>query len=376
MKRALKISLLCLLIFTGVAFAKTGKNKEYIRVLIVKEAEDLDVYIKGEYDIRALDNGVVLYEGKNLNAKISPSTAGIKINKEFKGGSLLIKPRRGYFYLNNRPLRGGLIVRKKNKKLYAINYIDLEDYVKGVLFHEVSHRWPVEALKAQAIATRTYALYNARINEDKDYDVSSDMYSQVYGGKDSEKYRTNKAVRLTEGLSLFYDGKIFPAYFHATCGGKTEDANELWDINLPCLKSVDCFFCAASPHFKWEKNIGLSQILDKLNAKGYNLKSLEDIQIIERNNSGRVKALSLTSGAGEAIIPGKDFRLIMGPKEIRSLNFNLEVNDKVVDFFGFGWGHGVGMCQWGAYFMSKRGYKYQRILQFYYPGAEIRKIKN
>ncbi|HDZ77653.1 MAG TPA: SpoIID/LytB domain-containing protein, partial [Candidatus Omnitrophica bacterium] len=261
-------------------------------------------------------------------------------------------------------------------KLSVINYINIEDYIKGVLFHEVSHRWPIESLKAQAIATRTYALYHAQMNKDKDYDVSSDIYSQVYGGKNSERYRTNKAVRLTTGLVLFYEGKIFPTYFHATCAGKTEDANQLWDINLPCLKSVDCLFCVGSPHFKWEKNIIFSQILDKLNAAGYNLESLEDIQIIERNNSNRVKILLLKSNKEELSISGKHFRQIMDPKEIRSLNFSLEINEGSVDFFGFGWGHGVGMCQWGAYFMSKQGYKYQSILQFYYSGAEIGKIKN
>lgn len=378
MKNVIKIFFLCFLILAGLSFAQAKENKT-IRVLILDNVSEADLFIKGRYEIRSLA------DNKPSNTVLGKGRKGIHKKFRLKGGFLnmasvktdavIIIPARGVFYLNNRPLKGSLVV-KKNKafKLSAINYVNIEDYVKGVLFQEVSHRWPIEALKAQAVATRTYALYYARINKDRDYDVSSDMYSQVYGGKDSERYRTNKAVRLTRGLALFYDGKIFPAFFHATCAGKTEDADELWDINLPCLKSVDCGFCVGSPHFKWAKTLEFKEIIDKLNAAGYNLKSLEDVQIIERNNSGRVRALSLTSGAKKTIMPGKDFRLIMGPKEIRSLNFKMEVNDTAVNFFGFGWGHGVGMCQWGAYFMSKRGYKYQSILQFYYPGAKIGEI--
>jgi len=367
------LSVLSFLFFLPFTHAKDNSR---IRVLIMKDTASFKLFIKGKYEIRSLENNKLLSSGNSLSVKVSASASGINLRESFKKKALLIHPASGYFYVNNRSLRGDLIIRKEaaSEKLSAINYIGLEDYVKGVLFHEISHRWPIEAIKAQAIATRTYALYHAQMNKAKPYDVSSDIYSQVYGGKDSERYRTNKAVELTRGLVLKYKGKIFPAYFHATCAGRTENADELWNINLGCLKSVDCPYCGASLHIKWDVTLTLAEIVEKLNLSGYNIGPLKDMRVLKLNDSGRVKALELISDEGQKIISGKEFRQMLDPKIIRSLKFSLDVMAGKAFFSGFGWGHGVGMCQWGAYFMAKDGYKYYTILKFYYQDAEIEDI--
>lgn len=351
-------------------------NSHYVRVLILKGAEKIDLYIRGKYEIQSRSTKNVLNAGKGINTKVYADSGGIKIGDNiFSEDKIIILPEGGLFYLNNRPLRGGLVIKKENNlTLSVINHLDLEDYVKGVLFHEVSHHWPLEAIKAQAVVTRTYALYQVEVNKDKDYDVTSDIYSQVYGGKDAERYRTNKAQETTAGLVLTYKGKVFPAYFHATCGGKTEDAALLWKTDLPCLKGVDCPFCVRSPYFKWREVLSKGELIARLKSAGYEISSLESIQVLGRDRSGRIKKLSLKSQGADLALTAKDFRQAVGGRDIRSANFSINKISDNFYFEGFGWGHGVGLCQWGAYFMSVRKYKYQDILKFYYPGAEIEKI--
>lgn len=360
------------LITYNYSYAQPQKSRN-VRVLILKGVSSFELYVRGEYEMQSCLTKNVLKNGKGINAKVYTDANGININSTLiKENKIMISPGIGYFYLNNRPLRGGLIVKKENDlSLLVINYLDLEDYVKGVLFHEVSHHWPLEALCAQAVATRTYALYEVEVSKDKDYDVTSDIYSQVYGGRDAERYRTIKAAEATEGLVLTCNAKVFPAYFHATCGGKTEDASELWQIDLPCLKGVDCGFCGRSPHFKWQKVFSKDELIKKLNSLGYHFTSLEGIKILGRDKSGRIRKLKLKSKDGDVVIPAKDFRQLVGARDIRSTNFAVNKIADNIYFEGFGWGHGVGMCQWGAYFMSVKKYKYQDILKFYYPGAEI-----
>lgn len=362
--------------FFLLPFYCCAQEEQKVRVLILKNAPSFELYIKGNYKIESLKTKNALGAGENINAKVYMDIDGITIGDNLlRENRVVIFPESALFYLNNRPLRGALIIRKENDLSFSvINYLNLEDYVKGVLFHEVSHHWPIEAIKAQAVATRTYVLYQKEVSRDKDYDVTSDIYSQVYGGKDAERYRTNSAVEYTKGLVLTYKGKIFPAYFHATCGGKTEDAAQLWDISLIPLKGLDCNFCVKSKHFKWRKTLSRLGLINKLNKSGYSIDSLEAIEILDRDKSGRIKKLKLKSKSANHIISAKDFRQIIGGTDIRSTNFDLTFSGDNIYFEGFGWGHGVGMCQWGAYFASRKGYKYQDILKFYYPGAKIDKI--
>jgi stage II sporulation protein D len=229
----------------------------------------------------------------------------------------------------------------------------------------------MEALKAQAVVCRTYALYQIQESSAQDFDLTADIYSQVYGGKTSERYRTNQAVKETEGLVLTYKAKVFPAYFHATCGGHTEDAARLWNINIAPLKGVACAFCKDSPHFNWHYVASRQEIRDKLSAAGHKLKDIQDMQILGTDNSGRITDLKIIGADKEVKIPAKDFRSIVGPNVIRSTNFGVSLVENDIVFEGLDWGHGAGLCQWGTYFMAKQGRDYAAILRYYYPAAEI-----
>jgi len=349
-----------------------AQSADNIRVAIIQDAESLSLKVSGLYEIADSDNRV-LYQGKNLKTTVATYKDGILLGeKNFNTNRLFVKADDAdAIIIDGRRFRGNIELIKKDNHLLVVNHIALEDYIKGVLYHEASHYWPQEALKAQAISCRTYAVYETQENKSKDYDVTSDIYSQVYGGRSSERYRTNKAVQQTKDLVLTYEGKIFPAYYHATCGGQTTDASSLWNIDVAALRGIVCGFCNDSPHFRWHAVLSLDEVKDKIASPDYKIKNIKDIVILARDKSGRIINLKIITDEKEKEILAKDFRNLLGPNIIRSTNFNISIVNHDVVFEGLGWGHGVGMCQWGAYFMAKQGYKFDEILRYYYPGSVL-----
>ena len=368
------------LLLGGFAQARAAdqSSEKYVRVAIRNNAATLDFSIRGKYKIIDLASGVVLQEGRNLReSRISSHPDGIMINdKKYPLRRIRLAAAADIaLYLDDKVnrYRGALdIILKSNKNFLVVNTVEIEQYIRGVLYHEVSHRWPMEAMNAQAVAARTYALYQMKKNKNDDYDVTGDIYSQVYGGKNSERFRTNIAVKRTTGKILVYNNKILPAYFHASCGGHTENAKNVWGENLPPLAGVPCSFCALAVHANWKKNYRSKDIQEKLSANGYPMGPIEDIRVVNRNESGRINNLLFTARDGKTTtIPGIKFRGISGPNTVKSNQYEVVMKGYYFDLIGKGWGHGVGMCQWGAHQMAEKRHKYDAILSFYYPGARI-----
>ncbi|MDD5565313.1 MAG: SpoIID/LytB domain-containing protein [Candidatus Omnitrophica bacterium] len=356
--------------YAAIPSARAGSPK-YIRVLIMQGLPSLGLKVSGAYQIQDAKSRQVLYRGRDIKATVTQAKGRIWLGpKGCDTDRLLLSASDNNVILNGRRFRGdALIIKEKDNTFSVVNYIGLEDYVKGVLYHEVSHYWPQEALKAQAVASRTFAFYQAQENAAKDFDVTCDFYSQMYGGRAAERYRTSFAVEVTKGEILVYEGKVFPAYFHATCAGHTEDASLLWDTDLPVLKGVVCNFCKDSPHFKWHYVVSLKGLQEALKKSGYVFTQITSITVLGRDMSGRVTNVRISDQLHSADVAAKDLRSVIGPKLLRSTNFKIGISGDDAVFEGFGWGHGVGLCQWGAYFMAKEGYTYQEILQFYYPGS-------
>ncbi len=367
--------LLVVLTFTFCLFTFDCYAERNVRVAIIQDTSALNLRIKGFFQIKDLKKGRIIHRARNINTTVIVSKDGIDLaGIKPDSNSLLIEsddPQA--FTINSKPFRGNIqLIRKSNNKLLVVNHIDLEDYIKGILYHEASHYWPMEALKAQAIVSRTYAVYQMQENTSKDFDVTNDIYSQVYGGQVSERYRTSIAVDETAGMVIFYKGKIIPAYFHATCGGHTENAAILWGIDLVPLRGVVCPFCKESPHYSWHYDLSLKEIAEKLSAAGFKVKNIKSIAIENKDSSGRITNLIIKSEKQELKISAKDFREIIGPNSIRSANFSVRIEGCDAVFEGIGWGHGVGLCQWGAYFMAKDGRNVEQILKYYYPGIDVK----
>lgn len=346
-----------------------------IRVLILQDAGSFGLKTEGPYKIKDAAGEKVLSSGRGMNYTVTVYTEGILIGEDaFRAGKLIFSAGDdGEVIINGRRFRGEVEFIKNNSgRISLVNRINLEDYIRGILYHEASHYWPMEVLKAQAIACRSYAVYQMNMNQANDYDVTSDIYSQVYGGKTSERYRTNMAVDKTRGIILTYNNKPLPAFFHATCGGHTQDAFLVWGIDSAALKGLPCGFCKKSPHYNWHCELPAKEIKGKLNKTGYKIKDIKDMLVAGRDDSGRITDLEITGY--EEKIPANKLRSILGPNIIRSTNFTVRVEGADAVFEGLGWGHGVGMCQWGAYFLAKEGKSYKEILDYYYPGAKIETV--
>ena len=364
-------------------YADAALSHQIIRIAVLNQVRDVVIATKGYYKISDPKTKTILFNARGLkNSLIRGQQEGIQIGHQiYPVRQLRIESNKTLkvFVRNHwQDYRGSidiLLSKVQDNHLSVINRLDLEEYVRGVLYHEVSHKWPMQAIMAQAVAVRTYALYQVQQNRKKSFDVTNDIYSQVYGGKTAERYRTNIAAKRTLGEVLFFGGEVLPAYYHSNSGGRTEDVAELWKQDLLPLKGVVDPYSKGAPNYKWKKSFRSKDIQDKLNEYGYNLGLIKEIRVLERNPSGRIRKIKIMTRDGkETILPGKDFREMIGPNIIKSNFYDIEMKGYYFDVLGYGWGHGVGMCQWGAYNMSRQRFNYKEILRYYYPGSEIRRL--
>jgi stage II sporulation protein D len=249
--------------------------------------------------------------------------------------------------VNGTRVRGDVVALLGRDGVQLVNVLGLEDYLAGVLGSEMPKSFPLEALKAQAIAARTYALHKKLEQYGQPFHLGSSVISQVYGGLASEDVRTREAVEATRGMVLTYQLQPVEAYFHASCGGKTENGVEALGRDLPYLKPVSCP-CAKLPQAEWRLELG------------------SKVQVLSRSATGRATKVQYEGRALDAV----SFRERIGYSKLKSLWF--EVSGSMLT--GHGFGHGAGMCQWGAKVLAERGMGFQEILAHYYPGTELQTL--
>lgn len=374
------VGLILKLIFVSFLVAEEGKKSFILRIAIKRGVEEIELYIPGKtIALAPYSEKEIFTSQKSLHAIIKPTTYGLKLDKEeYKIFGLKFQPRdKKKFFINNIPYKGSvLILRTKDKKLMVINYISLSNYLRGVLYNEVSPWWPMATIKAQAVAARTYAIYKCRERADREYDMGSGAISQVYKGESSERFRTNLAIRKTKGKVLTYRGKVFPSFYHACCGGETEESENVWSIDLPVLSSIKDPFCKKAPYYNWRLVLSAEDLKQEFENSGYKIGKILNIAILERSSSGRIKKNFIVGEKDDFLITGEKFRSIVGYNLIKSTKFTIMKESSNYKFEGHGWGHGVGMCQWGAYYMGKAGYDYKHILTHYYSGAEIVNLRS
>ena len=296
-------------------------------------------------------------------------------------------------WLGNRRYRGELRVVLKDDHFSVINHLKIEKYLKSVVGSEMPKSWPMAALQAQAVAARTYAL--KQLDKRNNYDVNSSEQNQVYLGMESETLRTKRAVDRTRSLVLFYQGKLISAVFHSSSGGQTEASGDVWKYQLPYLISVPDYD-QHSPKYQWIKRFEER----KLNKIFHEIGGLNSIEILNRSNTGRVLKARIYGDLGDLVLTGKElrkrldlqstlveFNLIPYSNTKTSLKIKLPKLEESLDFprplpalpkeyillaNGYGSGHGVGMSQWGANGLAKKGANFREILKHYYKGVYIR----
>lgn len=286
--------------------------------------------------------------------------------------TIRVKGHRGSVAVNGKAYRGAIeLKKKKNGRLLVINELDLEDYLKGVVAAEIPSDWETEALKAQSVAARTYAVYQKRNAGRRAYHILATVESQMYLGKSSERERTTRALQETAGQVVLYRGAAIPAFYHSSCGGHTEDALMLWGIDAPYLKGVDCDCQQISKYGLWEKRFSRGAVVSALRREGFRLQDVSGIEIGDLTPAGRVRSVVIRHAAGKTFIPADTLRSALGTSAVPSIFFEPELLDGEVVLSGRGMGHGIGLCQWGAKEIARQGRDYRAILRHYYPGTTI-----
>ncbi len=277
---------------------------------------------------------------------------------------------KGDLLVNGAHYPGNIEVWNGKDSLYLINELPLEEYIKSVVSAEVGKNWDMEALKVQAVISRTYALYHKKKNGmNGNYDLTSSVLHQVYKGSTADT-RISYAVMNTEGEVLTYDGKLIEAFYHSTAGGMTEDPEEVWGKSIPYLKPVKSN-CEISPYWVWERRIPAEEI-----EKALNVKEIKNIQIKSYTTTQRTKTVDVFHSEGILNVKATDLRKMLGWNRLPSTNFTLSSDNGNYIFDGKGYGHGVGLCQWSALEMSREGMTYKQILEYFYPGTKLEKYED
>jgi stage II sporulation protein D len=271
-------------------------------------------------------------------------------------------------------LSGLVQLVRRGKGFLVINRVDLEEYVKGVVPAEVSSTWHQEMLKAQAVAARTYALYQKMLSATREYDVAATVQDQVYRGKQGIDGGILRAVEETRGLVVTYQNAPIYAAFSSTAAGLTEDAMNVWSKEYPYLKGVECPFDLASPYYQWKSSFKIDTLEESLRQQGFSVGTIATITPLSFSRGGRVATLRVVHSGGELVLRGEELRKAVGYTIIPSTQFAIEFIGQDLVLSGFGAGHAVGMCQWGAKELAELGYSFSAILQYYYPGTELQSL--
>lgn len=286
------------------------------------------------------------------------------------GQSAALKVRAdGPITVGDSQVRGSVEVLLHEGRVVVVNEIAMEVYLAAVLGSEMMPSFHPEALKAQAVASRTYALRKRLETADKPYDLGATVLSQVYEGIHREDPRTRAAVEATAGEVLVFGHEPIEAYFFSSCGGKTATGEEALGRDLPYLVSVSCQEEMVLQRNRWNLRLSPADLGKRLGGIG-EVRSLQ----AERTSTGRVASLTAETPSGRRRISGAEFRRRLGYETLRSLQFAIERKGGAYVFEGSGFGHGAGLCQWGAQAAGLAGKSHREILGHYYPGAEIRKM--
>ncbi len=363
-------------------WAAAQPDLESIRVAVSREDPQVDLQVYGRFTVKTLQTGSPIQQGRRLPVvSVRAVPQGLAFGADIFPvlGIRVVPESDAAISLNGQRLRGEIeIVRQKDLTLLVVNDVTLEDYLRGVLSKEAPDYWPPEALKAIAIAARTYAVYQRFTKETGDYDVTGDVMSQDYGGKTAEKSATTRAVKATAGWILMSKGRLFPTFYHSTCGGITEHARVMGKFDLEPLRGgIPCTFCSTSPFYRWQRRLSKADVGWALRKSRFGaIGSIEDLQVIRRTASGRAEEILIRGTARSLRVSGYDFRSLFGFAHIRSPFFSVVSEGSGFILDGRGWGHGVGMCQWGAAELARRGFSAAEILAYYYPGIELVPVKS
>lgn len=335
----------------------------------------------------AADRETLLLEGDGIRAwesggRMVASSEGLA-SVRAEGGFLLWEGRQRVgspldvrsptgLRIEGKRIHGAVRLVASGARLTAVALIPLEEYVAAVLAREAAPSFLPEALAAQAVAVRTYALLAMARPRSPDFDMVSDVEDQVFDGFDGVNDLFRGAADSTRGEALYFRGELARTVYHSTCGGRTESAANAWGRDVPYLRSLFCDDCRESPVWRWEYRMDAAEGRRIALSLGVRPEGPVAFGISRTTSTGRADRVRISSGGIGLEVRASRFRRAAGYAKVRSLDFAVAPSGGGWIFRGNGYGHGVGLCQWGANGMAKAGKTHREILRRYYPGTEIR----
>ncbi len=362
--------LLCFICCSLPAAAQT------VRVLLAENLKNANINNSGLVYVYAQGSDKKFKVSKPETLSVQALGGGkLKLGALQSDGTLVIEPAKDVtLTFQKNTYTGKLYAVPSGKTFNLIEYVDMENYLLGVLPYEMSPSWPLEALKAQAVAARTYTLMEIKNKKKKEFDLYSDVRSQMYKGSGKVYDSVRQAVSATKGQILTYDKQPFYTYYHANCGGGTDDAKSWTGSSAPTIKPLrgaSCSYDSHSKSYSWTKTVPQKSINNFVNKNG--LKgSVKKIKIGQKSPSQRAETLIFTTSSGKKELSCPKFRLSVGSSVLKSCKItDIDKSAGGFTFSGRGYGHGVGLCQDGAKGMAEAGKDYKKILSNYFPSSKI-----
>ncbi|WP_313757103.1 SpoIID/LytB domain-containing protein [Tissierella sp.] len=451
MKKNISKLLILIILLTLLPVKKSyakAINSQYLNIRLTKPIKQKNVVNFGSnngfllFSINNKDDILLDIEDTNIKAVLSENGINLVNSRDDiiftlpKDGSILISSNTfnsSIITVEKDRYRDYIRLLSRNNEIYVINYVGLENYLYGVVPAEMPATFHMEALKAQAVASRSFAISNINKHSSEGFNLCDTTHCQVYSGVEYERPSTNLAVDETRDVFAYYNGKVIEAIFHSTSSGFTEDSVNVWGGDFPYLKSVEDNFSTESPYSKWSFSISLNELNNNLISSGIDIGNLQGMEIIDSTSTGKVNKVKVIGTKGEKIINGTQFRNIVGAAKFKSSWFDIKsgnmstsnnqvyimdgamlkpqtmdinkayiidgknqnkvtrgtvsraigkdkveslgqfypINSSEILIEGKGFGHGVGMSQFGAKKMAELGYDFEEILKYYYTGIDV-----
>ena len=387
--------------------APAGGEAHLIRVALSTDAATARVSATGTWRIYQADGVSFLVRGManepwrvEYNGRDVRAVRSDGVPTAWQPGAIVARAddSSSFMIVDGKRYGGQVRFEGTDRGLGVIETVGVEAYLRGVVPLEIGDRAPSDsaAVEAQAVSARSYAYTHLSDAGDAPYDLTAGVLDQVYGGADAESVVGNEAVAATTGIVITYGGRVVNAPYHSTCGGETAAASEVWHTtDQPYLQRVsdripgtNRYYCDIAPRFRWTKTLAASD----LNAAvmrylklyvavpGGDPGPVRNVSVITHTPSGRVGTLRVETTSGSYTLRGNDMRFVLrtvGGEILNSTYFSVS-DERASDgaltqlvFDGRGYGHGVGMCQWGAIGRARAGQDFRTILRTYYPGTAL-----
>lgn len=364
----------------SVTAAQPAKQAPDLRVGLASGRASLTITPAGGKATVQTGSSKTITLAANTAAAIRWQDGAFLVGREkLRSEVLVIRPaaKAGELSLDGRRYRGALELRHKSGGLTAVNIVPVDGYLRSVVPEEMPVDWPAEAIKAQSVAARSFALASRGRHASEGYDLCTTTHCQLYTGTTAEKSASNAAIKATRGEVLTYGGKPIEALFHTDSGGMTENSEAVWGSHVPYLRAAKDTPAKTMP---WTKAISRADLERKLAAKGHDIGKVRSLVLSplaigrsakDRTASGRVKTMTVKGTKGTATLSGTTWRSLLG---LKSTLFDAKLAKDMVTFTGYGSGHGLGISQWGAERMAAKGASYAEILHHYYTGTKMQQL--